>query len=248
MSARLCIVLLVTLAGCANDPQYLYPSAALEVTTDNPMTTASITLPIALESEIDAEERAALAAELAVEVPVVRLGELQISLEWTIRNLDDVEGTARIGVNGANEYFVYVPQNFVVDPEDDEEPPPLLGDIPLPIPPLATVSGVFREDQLREAAIDLELITRGASNPFAAVLQVHEDLQQIDAMGAVLPRRAFAQLIRLDLLFSADTHMVLELAVRLRDHDDLLHDELLAAPAAELIQFAPAVFVPELAP
>ena len=41
-------------------------------------------------------------------------------------------------------------------------------------------SGVFREDQVREASIDLELITRAMQNPFRALLQIDEDIEQGD--------------------------------------------------------------------
>ena len=64
---------------------------------------------------------------------------------------------------------------IVLDPGDDEAPP-------TPRPrgrhpdrhrgATATVSGVFREDQLLEAAIDLDQITRGNVNPFAATLTI----------------------------------------------------------------------------
>jgi hypothetical protein len=84
---------------------------------------------------------------------------MHVSLSWTIKNLTDSDGVARIHVNGGNEWFAYVPAAFVIDPDDDEEPPPLMGNIPIPVPAGATVNGVFREDQVYEASIDLELIT-----------------------------------------------------------------------------------------
>lgn len=240
-------------AGCTEDPQYLQPQQALEVGVPESMVdtaTAQITLPVRHELEEEAAERAELAAELAAQVPYVRIDDLSISIEWTIKNLEELEGTARIMVNGGNEWFYYVPNVFVIDPEEDEEPPPLMGDIPLIIPAGGTRTGVFREDQLVEAAIDLELITRGALNPFAAMLQIHEDTTEIASPGggAVIPREAFAHLVQLDLAFTANRHMVLEYTVRVRDHrrPGLLHAELLDADAAELTGFAPAMFTPTL--
>jgi hypothetical protein len=239
------------LPGCTEDPQYLQPAQALEVGVPDSMVntaTAQIVLPIRIELEDEAAERAELAAELGVEVPYVRMDDLSISIEWTIKNLEDTAGTARIMVNGGNEWFYYVPNVFVVDPEEDEEPPPLMGDIPLEIPAGGTRNGVFREDQLIEAAIDLELITRGALNPFAAVLQAHKNTVEIadPAGGAVIPREAFAHLVQYDLAFTANRHMVLEYTVRVRDHrrPGLLHDELMAADPGELTGFAPAMFTP----
>ena len=240
--------------GCVSDPVYVQPMDAIEVGaegTDINTATAQITMPVRLETEEELEDRTALEAELAIQVPFVTRDELLVSVEWVIRNLSDEDGSARIHVNGANEYFAYVPIAFVIDPEEDEEPPPLLGDIPLDVPASGSISGVFREDQLKEAANDLELITRGGLNPFAARLQNHEDLRDFtDSGGALIPAEAFAQLIRFDLTLIANRHMVLEYTVRVRDDRDpqYLHDELLAAPAEELTVFAPADFAPVVAP
>src|SRR5690606_4443994 len=104
-----------------------------------------------------------------------------------------------------------------VDPDEEEEPPPLLGSTPLSIPASATVTGVFREDALFEAAIDLEQISRGAVNPFTALLRVDEELEALDGAAPPIPREAFASLVRFDVTFVADRHMVLEYSVRVRD-------------------------------
>ena len=47
--------------------------------------------------------------------------------------------------------------------------------IPMAVPAGGTISGVLREDALREASIDLEAITRGELNPFAAIYNVNEN-------------------------------------------------------------------------
>lgn len=241
--------------GCiTNDPEYIAPAEAIEVGvpgSDVNEATAMVTLPIRLEEPDEATERAALAAELGVEVPYVKREDLELSLEWTIRNLSDADGIARIHLNGANEYFAYVPTAFVVDPEEEEVPPPLAGDIPLMIPAQSTRSGVFREDQIAEAALDLELITRAALNPFTAMLEIHEDMETVDdGMGFVIPVDVTPHLIRFDITFIADRHMVIEYAIRARDFREprLVHDEGLVADPGELTQFAPADFAPVLDP
>lgn len=246
----------VWLAGagaCTNTPDYIAPREALEVGIADPNApdeviseaTTQIFLPVRLETMDEAMERAAVAMELGVDVPFVDIDDLSISIEWTIKNLADEAGEARIHVNGGNERFVYVPDNFVVDPEEDEPPPPLLGNVPIEVPAGAAVSGVFREDQLVEAAIDLELITRGAVNPFAALLQFHGDQDQLtDENGMTVPRSAFGHLVQYDLRFLADQHMVLEYEIRARDHARILHERLLDAPAGETTEFMPEVFVP----
>lgn len=251
----------VALPACTDDPQYVDPQMTIEVDPANvdpdaPPASVTIQLPIRLEDgepeqrPVDPmlEDRTAIAEEFGLtidEVPYVRRDDMSVSIEWTIKNLEDLPGEARIHVNGANEWFSYIPVNFVVDPEEDEEPPPLMGDIPLIIEGGATVSGVFREDQLREAAIDLELITRAATNPFAAVLQIHKDSTEFMAdTGTMIPDAAFAQMVQYDVAFIANRHMVLEFNVRIRDHRGMLHDLLLDAPVEELTVFTPAEFQP----
>jgi hypothetical protein len=241
-------------AGCGEDPLYVQPPTALEVIPDGEANTASatLTLPVQLESEQARMKRAALATELGLafeDVPYVKLDDLSVSLEFSIKNLDPDEGLARVFLNGGNELFFYVPLDFVVDPDEDPTPPPLAGDIPIPIAASGIVEGIFTEDRLEEAAIDLEIITRGAANPFAAMLQVDEDTAELTtATGAVIPRQVFGQLVRFDLTFEASTHMVLEYNVRVRDHRGILHDDLLDAPAGELTAFAPVEFVPPAEP
>lgn len=271
-------------AGCYEDPQYIYAPTNIEVGTgaegDEGIATVTFDLPFDAEylNSVDyAREREDFLTELnarllamepplpevtADQLPLVRLDQVEISLEWTIKNLSDQDGQARIHVNGGNQYWYYVPANFIV--EDDEEeavPPPLTGDVPLDVAAGATRSGVFREDTLREAALDLELITRGGLNPFAAVLSVHEDIQstaevpfvQPDPENPVtppppLPIEAFGHFVRFDLTFEANRHMVLEFAVRVRERQrpGLLHDELADAPVEERYPFMPAEFVPAL--
>lgn len=250
-------LLLLCLAGlvaCTNSPSYLEPRLALEVGIPDPgdpegvvqEATAQTFLPIRLETMEEQEARADRMAALGgVDVPVVSLEDLDVAIEWTIKNLSDEEGEARILINGGNELFAYVPTNFVIDPEEDEEPPPLLGNVPITVPPQGTVSGVFREDQVREAAVDLELITRGQSNPFAALLTFSHEVRELtDAMGRTVPLSAFGHLVQYDVIFRGNQHMVLEYEIRVRDQADILHELLLEAPEGERIAFMPMVFVP----
>jgi hypothetical protein len=248
------LVCLVGLGACTNSPSYLEPQQALEVgilpDPANPGETigeaaTTLFLPIRPETPEEQMERLDRMATLGVNVPIVLVRELDIAIEWTIKNLSDTDGEARILINGGNEYFVYVPLNFVFDPDEDEEPPPLLGNVPILVPAGKTVSGVFREDQVREAALDLELITRGGLNPFAALLEPHDDLRGLtDANGMSVPVTAFGHIVQYDIVFRADQHMVLEYAIRIRDEDEILHELLLDAPAGEVITFAPTIFVP----
>src|SRR5690606_2985950 len=95
-------------------------------------------------------------------------------------------------------------------------------------------------------------MTRGGLSPFAAVLGVDEDRNDFtDVAGAVVPRQAWAALIRVDVVLVADGPVELEYVVRVRDHrdPDLVHPLLLEAPAGEIVTFEPVpVTLPEAAP
>jgi hypothetical protein len=272
-------------AACTNEPVYVGsdPAQQIEVGTDDPADegTATTTLNLPFDNafltgteytkkrtELLASINAAVDPDItADQLPFVRLDQIDLSIEWSIKNLDTEPGQARISVNGGNQYFYYVPDDFIVDPTDPDAvaPPPLAGNVPIDVPGSGTVSGVFREDTMREAALALELITRGTINPFQALLNNYEDItstadvpfvpypppEDVDPVPVApppLPVDAFGHFVRLDVTFEADHHMVLEYAVRVRDPDGVLHDELLAADPAELMVFAPAEYVPVLPP
>lgn len=232
-------VMLLASVGCTEDPLYIQPVSTIEVNAPGSTVntaTAQLTLPVRSEFEDDEiTEREDLAAELGVaetDIPWPSREDIDVSIEWTIRNLSDQNGTIRIDINGANEYFEYVPALFVVDPDEMEEPPPLMGDVPLMVDAGQTISGVFREDQLQEASIDLDLISRAEPvlSPFEALLAIHEDMQEFVLTGGVtVPKELFAHMTRFDITLESDRHMVMEFAVRVRDHRDpnLIVDECL---------------------
>ncbi len=239
------------LHGCADEPRYLEPGAAVEVGIDGSDVTraaATLSLPIRLETESEAEERAARAEELGIEIPYVHIDDFDVSIEWTIKNLTDSDGVARLRVSGSNEWFFYVPDNFIVEPQDEPEILSLVDGVPRYLAPYEMITGVVREQALHEAAFDIELMTRAAVNPFTAVLQNSSDFEgdvvDFDT-GITIPDDDLAGLVRIDVDFEADQHMVLDYAVRVRDHRGILHDDLLAAPPEELAVFAPQEIVPE---
>ncbi|MEO7730552.1 MAG: hypothetical protein ABIY55_06230 [Kofleriaceae bacterium] len=265
-------LLAVTLGvvGCANDPVYIPGPSTMEGGVDDGMggisvDKASVQLPIKTETAEDAAKRAALAAKLMVAVPYVRVGDLEVEVEWTIKNLDDKDGQAKIELNGANELFSYDPELIILSPGDDEAPPTpgLGGDIPIAVPAKATVSGLFTEDQLREASIDLDQITRGNVNPFRAMLTISKNAKNFQPMtppmpgdeeyvqtpiGDPIPRDAFAEITRIDLVFKPTTHMTLQYNIRIRDLRGLMHDLLLTAVTekpGELQAFMPEVYAPQ---
>lgn len=259
-----------SLAACANDPQYLDSPNQIEAGVDDGMggTTQgsdSLMLPIKPETSADAATRMALATKLGVMVPYVKVGDLDLEVEYTIENKTNMPGQAKVELNGANEWSIYDPSVIMLDPGNNEAPPTpgLQGDIPIDVPAMTTVTGVFREDQLLEASIDLDQITRGNVNPFKATLEIDKNAASFqplsmyvppaqpgqppppqDPVGPVVPRAAFAEMIRVDLVFKPDRDMVLTYVVRVRDHRGIVDDKGLAAPASEIYVFMPTLFMP----
>ena len=262
-------------AACANDPVYVPGPMAIEAGQDDgtgmaAVGKASLNLPIKTETAKDAMTRTARSAQLApVEVPYVKIGDFEVSVEWKVTNLSNMPGNFTIQLNGANEYFEYDPEILAVglDPEEPK-PPGLSGDIPTHIEAMATMNGLFREDEVKEAAIDLDEITRGNFNPFRAVLTISKNAKEYSQLtvqtynadgeplpqmntGLVYPREAFPNLVRVNLVFKPDQHMSLEYTVRIRDLRGIMHELLEAAATdapGELQMFAPATFMPAAAP
>jgi hypothetical protein len=270
MCKRWIVIALVSAVGCANDPLYLPSPTSMEAGVDDGTGTlseanSSLVLSIKPETASDMATRDALATKLGVMVPYVKVGDIDIEVEYTIHNLDTMPGQVKVDLNGANEWFVYDPTAIVLNPGDDEAPPtpPLAGDIPVDVPAMGSIDGVFREDQLLEASIDTDSVTRGHVNPFAATLKINKNdpsFQPLtayvppalvggtppaqDPMGPIVPRAAFAELIRIDLVFKPDHHMTMDYTVRIRDHRGIVDTKGVNSPMAEVVQFDPVVYAP----
>lgn len=284
--ARLALVTLVTVVGCTNnEPQYVEcapmgPAATdvckLQAGMDDGMgglstATGSLHVPLLPEARwkaSDRERRTSLQADVdkitggGVDVGVYRLEHYDLSVEWFVRNLATTPGQFRIDLNGANEAFAYDPSMFVVADDEDPPPPPLAGNIPIDIAAQATMTGVFREDQLREAAIDLDQITRGNVNAFAAMLTINkqdDEFQPVtpldtttdpptggDPVGPPVPREAWRNIIRVDVTFRPNVPMEIEYALRLREHTDIVPDKGLNAAAEDLYLMDPPAYTASL--
>lgn len=267
-------LLLIGLVGCTNDPIYLPSPQGIEAGGTDAMGErvegrASIQIPVNLETTkdmTDRNRRQALIDPAAI-IPYIAVDDLEVSVEWTIKNNDvAMPGNARIQLNGANQFFEYDPALVVLSADDEAPPSPSLGgDIPLDIPAGGTLSGVFREDELREASIDLDMITRANVNPFRATLVIDKNKTEFAEMsplmydmdgeplpqtatGLIFPRETFAQMLRIDLVFKPDRPMVLEYTVRVRDvRGEIVHDLAMAAftdpvGMTELQPFTPVPF------
>jgi hypothetical protein len=256
----------VVFGGCANNPLFVPAPQNLEAgmqdSQGNIVTSAkgSLTLPIDKETKAEAQAQAKASSQLGVQVPYVQCDDIAVEVDWTIKNLDGSnDGTALVELNGANEFYTYEPSILEIDPgnDDDETPAPdLQGDIPIDVPAGATINGFFTEDETLEASVDLDMITRGNFNPFAATLtHDNRDLQSYQPltmlmydmngdplpqspMGKAVPRAAFPHIIRFDITFKPSTHMVLDYDVRVRDvNASMVNENGVPASSSELQQF-----------
>lgn len=258
--------------GCANDPVYLPSPTSVDAGEMTDMMgnlvpgISALVIPIKQETMKDAVDRAKRQARIdmtnpGVKLPYVTVDDLEISIEWTIHNLTDKPGNAMIELDGANELFRYDPSMLKLSTDKEAPSPPGLdGNIPLEVPANGTIGGLFTEDNLREAAVDLDQITRGNVNPFRATLTISKNVDQFAQLeplkfdkdgrplpqaptGVIYPREAIPAVLEVDLVFKPDRHMVLDYTVRVRDvRGNLMPDKLLSAPMSELQVFAPADF------
>jgi hypothetical protein len=228
------------LVGCANDPQYQSSPSQLVATGDTTgkgavPPTGTMQLPIKPESAKDMTKRMALATQLGVMVPYVKVGDISVEIEWTVHNDDTMPGQFKVALNGGNEFFYFNPNLVNLAPPDAEDPPPtpdLQGDVPNDIAAGADISGLFREDQWLEASIDLDEITRGNVSPFHAYLTINKNDQSFQPMSAqmptamgytqtatgnVIPREAFPGMVCFEIVFKPDRAMTLTYDVRIRD-------------------------------
>lgn len=237
MTRRLPLVLFagtLGLAACADDPVYFAaepPAVEINVPDrEGDPAPARLVVPVRHENDAQREQRRALAERLMLEpdqIPRVRRDHIDVSLEWTIKNLSDQATTASLSILGANELVRYDPNAFVIDPDEDEPPPPLLGGKPITLEPLATVSGVVREDEVSEAAQDLDAVGRAGMTPQAALLTRWPSAAVEGPLvpgGELLtiPAEAVAALLAFDVSLVGDEHLVLEVTLRVRDHSSRL--------------------------
>jgi hypothetical protein len=230
---------LVVLLSACNNPTYLTQKRPLETMAD-PMgggfaaDTDLYVLPI---RQPTMEERTALNDEqrakmLMMDVPWVGTRDFAVQIEYSLKNLDDGRTTVTFSVSGGNEFGDYVPDLYV-DPnaqeEDQQPPPPLLGGTPIELTGHETRLGVIREDQISEASLDLEAITRYPANgdvlatPFMVI--AHDSTASRIGLDAIPANDVVPLMVRFQLNLSASGHVVCDYNVRVRvlgDPDDKL--------------------------
>jgi hypothetical protein len=282
---RYLLLCVVATIGCANDPQYVDCGSSDTMDTclldsengsgmgDSFAVSGSLHVPVKPEDSDLTKTRTSLQASLPMDVvvPVYRIDQYDLSVDYVIKNLDDKPTQARVALNAANEMFAWQPS--LIMPASDESPPPpsLGGDIPVDIPAMGEYDGSFTEDNLLEAAVDLDQITRGNINMYAATLVENRndpsfqplsavqppppdsnDPPAQNAVGDPVPRSAFRQIVRVDITLKpvdSSVHLQLSFELRVRPQiANVIHDMGMNAPVDQIKIFDPPAFVPAYTP
>lgn len=165
--------------------------------------------------------------EPAMATPWVTSDDVEVSISWTLTNDTDQPIRSWVLVDGATEFYDWNPVVLygIGGGEDaDELPfPSLLGFFPRQLEGGQTVRGEYREDDLREAMYDLDVMSRFCGGPLAVLYNRSE----VDPVGTeqVPPDARTAGMVMLRLTLGASGPATLEYAIRVRDRDGILYDD-----------------------
>jgi hypothetical protein len=239
-------------AGC-NNPRYVPENRPLQammqapvmgqdptgIMSDTDLFVLPIRQPTADEAQALVDEQNKLG--LPMEVPWIGVRDVSLEINWTLKNLESMDIDARITINGGNEFGDYDKTLFVdltAPPEDQTPPPDLLGGGKFFTMAAGEIrQGVFREDELAEAALDLESITRypdptaGMNQPFEVLVR-HSSASQIGLEG--IPAGDITPaMVRMSILLESTGQAVLDYSVRVRENGTP-RDKLAAPGDADL--------------
>jgi hypothetical protein len=261
MRTRLLFMVAPLVWGC-NTPTYLPEHRPLETMAD-PMggggyaaDTDLYILPIRRPTQ---DERTAMQNEqqsraLMMPVPWVGTRDFAVQIEYSLKNLSNQNVTAYLTANGGNEFGDYVPSAYI-DPtqnvNDQTPPPPLMGGSPIELAPNETHEGVFREDQIAEASLDLEAITRYPENgdtlatPFMVI--AHDSSASRIGLDSIPGKDITPLMVRYQFGLAADGHVACDYNVRVRILGN--PDDKLGQPGARgLYVSTAAMLAPPAAP
>ena len=251
MAAVVMAAVVMPLAACDNPVYYsqnrplqaMKPAAAMMDAGGIMSDTDLFVVPVRRPTDLEAMARSAEQAKLGLpmEVPWVGVRDIEIEMNWSLKNLEDKDVLTRVTVNGGNEFGDY-DKSLFVDPTapaaDQMAPPDLLGGgVLVSLAAGATRSGVFREDQFREAALDLEAITRypppdaGINTPF--IVLVRQSSASAIGLEAIPKGDITPAVVRLKVLLQSSGKTTLDYSVRVREKGDP-RDKLAAVGAADL--------------
>jgi hypothetical protein len=245
------------LSFSCNEPTYLSEHRPLETMAD-PMGQGGYTpdtdlyvLPVRRPSQSERQGLVTEQQKLGLMMPVPWAGtrDFAVEMQYSLKNLDSQKVTAFFSANGGNEFGDYVPMNYIdptVNVNDQTPPPNLMGGSPIVLQPNETYEGVFREDQIAEASLDLEAITRYPSmgdvmgTPFEVI--EHDSSASRIGLESVPADDVTPLMVRYQLNLSSDGHVVCDYSVRVRE---LGHPgNKLASPTAKGLYVSTAAMLP----
>jgi hypothetical protein len=157
-------------------------------------------------------------------LPWVERDDLALQLDFTLSNLDPMAHDVDVIVNGADEFFEYVPRVLQVD---DEAPIPLHSqwEKRYHLDADARIAVTIREEELDEMAVDLATVVNGAPNSDEVVYfenKSSSDPRSQPYIPKVIPGLTA---LRLGLRANQAATILLEVSVRVRDVGDKLADD-----------------------
>ncbi len=254
-------------AGACNQPVFIpenRPLSAVAAVTPpgqdpNPILsdTDLFVLPVHKPTSDQAKALQAEQTKLGLMMPVPWAGvrDFAIEVDWTIKNLSAMPNSVRVTINGGNEFGDYEPMLYIVDadnPDDEESPPNMLnnGDF-IPVAGNAVLTGIFREDELAEAALDLEAITRypapnvGQDEPYEVLLR--ESSASRVGLEGIPPNDITPAVVRMNILLQSTGPAALDYVVRVRENGNP-RDKLAAPGDKNLYVKTVAVLPPPVLP
>ena len=224
MTRTLALALVLAGACSANEPVYFPPAGPLESGGMAGEGAAMLAVPFRTPSE---EDRAALDAEgqkLGQQLPWLRADRVSMSLLYTITNLGDAQGTARLEVDGASEFAAYdvgalraAAMMMMGQQVDEETLLALIRPTPVTLAPGELYRGIVREDDFDEAALDLDAIARFGAVPASVLINLSS--QNPIGLEMIPPQHVRPALFQVNVRFTASQPMRLEFLLRVRDED-----------------------------
>jgi hypothetical protein len=148
-------------------------------------------------------------------LPWVERGDLELQLDFSLSNLDDTDHDIDVIVNGANEFFEYVPRVLQVD--DMVIPLHAQWERRYTVPAGGRLTRTIREDEFDEVAVDLATVVNGAPNSDEVVYFENKsgsDKRSIQYIPKVIPGLTA---LRLGLRSTEAMTILLEATLRVRD-------------------------------
>lgn len=231
MESRRLLAWAALVVGC-NTPTYLSQNRPLETRLVTGAGGASTyqsdtdlyVLPVRspTENERRALEREQATKQLPMPVPWAGTRDFAIEIQYAVKNLESKANTFTVTVGGGNEFGDYIPRLFQMGQQQQQQqaPPPLMGGMPQTLGPNAIVEGIFREDQLVRAALDLEAITRyldetaRRNTPFEVILN---NPFSPTGRGSVPPNDVTPAMVRFRFTLTSSGHVAFDYGVRVRD-------------------------------